>query len=248
MYLPEIISILGILGGEPGVSTAAPDAAVSAPAVRVADSSGRSAEALVYRLIRTSGGETSEGAADDTGVAPSFDCGAAESSVEQLVCSDEALATLDNRLAARFATALAVAEGLDAGTEEAATSLRTFQRGWISGRDECWKADDLRSCVEGSYLRREGQLVAEWMLEEPTIVIPYTCEDNPSNEVTVFLFDTELPSARIEYGDSVDTATLAPAASGSRYEGSFGRYFWMKGEDAAFVWTEGTEMACTVAG
>lgn len=185
---------------------------------------------------------------EEAGLSPSFDCTAAQSSAEKLICADVDLAVLDLRLDARFAAALARAEGLDAGADEAAATLRAYQRGWILGRDECWKADNLRGCVEDAYLRREGELVAEWLLEEPTSVASYACDGNPANEVTAYFFNTERPSIRLEYGDSIDTGSLVPTASGTRYEASFGRYFWTKGEEATFVWTEGSEMTCIASG
>ncbi|WP_191090040.1 MliC family protein [Histidinibacterium aquaticum] len=176
---------------------------------------------------------------------PSLDCAAAESSAEELICEDDALAALDRRLAERFSAALAAAEGLDAGAEEAAAELRATQRGWIGGRDECWQTDGLRSCVEAAYLRREGQLVALWMLEEPAATATYLCAAEGPLELTALYFDTELPSARLEWGDRVDAATLTPAASGSRYEGSFGTFLWDRGEEAIFSVEGGEELACT---
>lgn len=180
-------------------------------------------------------------------LSPSFDCAAAGSSAEQLICRDADLAALDLRLADRFAAAVTAAEGLDTGADEAVATLRAYQRGWISGRDECWKADDLRACVEDTYLRREGQLVAEWFLEEPTSVVSYTCDGNSANEVTAYFFDTERPSARLEYGDSIDTASVAPSDFGTRYEGTFGRHLVVDGDTASLVWTEGTELACVAS-
>jgi uncharacterized protein YecT (DUF1311 family) len=180
-------------------------------------------------------------AADDR---PAFDCAKAESSAEELICEDAGLAALDRRLADRYAAALDAAEALDAGAEAAADELRATQRGWIKGRDECWKSDDLRACVEDAYLSREGELVALWLLEEPTARTFWTCESNPANEVAVWFFDTERPSIRIEYGDSIDAGTLAPAASGARYAASFGREFWEKGGESLFTWEQGVTQSC----
>jgi len=165
---------------------------------------------------------------------PSFDCSKAESSAEELICTDPDLAALDRRVTERYAAALDAVRGLDSGAEQAEGTLRTYQRGWIKGRDECWKADDLRDCVEFSYLRREGELVAEWLLEEPTGIAFWTCDGNPANEVVTYFFDTELPSVRFERGDTIDTGSLVPTGSASRYEGSFGRSIWIKGEEATY--------------
>lgn len=165
---------------------------------------------------------------------PSFDCSRAESSAEELICADADLAALDRRVAKRYADALDAVRGLDAGAKEAEDTLRAYQRGWIKGRDECWKSEDLRDCVRFSYLRREGELVAEWLLEDPTGIAFWACGGNSANEVVTYFFDTGLPSVRFERGDTIDTGSLAPAGSGSKYEGSFGRSIWINGEAATY--------------
>lgn len=162
---------------------------------------------------------------------PSFDCGEAGSTAEEMICADAGLAALDRRVAGRYAAALEVAKGVGGA---AADELRAYQRGWIKGRDECWKAEDQRACVEGEYLRREAELVARWMLEAPFNTAVWACGGNPANEVVTMFFDTELPSVRFERGDSVDTGVQVMAASGARYEGNFGRSIWMKGDRATY--------------
>ena len=176
---------------------------------------------------------------------PSFDCAKGTSEVERLICADEALAILDLRLSETYKSAVAAAKGLDSDPDEALSNLRATQRGWIKGRDACWKAQDLRGCVEASYLLREGALVAFWMLQKPGTVMTYICEDNPANEVTVYFFDTELPSVRLEYGDGIKTGALVSSASGARYSIDFGGLFWTKADSAQFSWNEGETMSCT---
>lgn len=175
---------------------------------------------------------------------PSFDCKKANSDAEQLICEDASLAELDLRLAERFKAAQTVIGEMDAGGETAMNDLRATQRGWIKGRDECWKADDLLSCVEFAYLTREVELVSQWLLEEPKSVVAYACDENPANEVTVYFFETELPGIRLEYGDSIRSGWSVPAASGAKYATEFGGEFWSKGDEAQFTWTEGQEMGC----
>ncbi|MFD0981387.1 lysozyme inhibitor LprI family protein [Tropicimonas aquimaris] len=182
---------------------------------------------------------------------PSFDCSKAETSAEELVCSDSALAALDRRVAERYAAALEAARGLGAGAAEAEADLKAYQRGWIGGRDECWKASDgdVRACVEASYLRREAELVTQWMLEPPRSTAFWTCGGNPANEVVTMFFDTELPSLRFERSDSIDTGTLERTGSGARYAGSFGREIWIKGEAATYREPDpdGTSYDCELA-
>ena len=165
---------------------------------------------------------------------PSFDCAKAESAAETLICDDAELAALDRRVADRYAAALAVIQAMDAGVQDATNDLRATQRGWMSGRDACWTASDLRDCVEFSYQRREAELVALWMLEEPTAIATWACDGNPANEVVTYLFDTERSSVRIERGDSIATGVLSPTGSGSLYEAEFGRSIWIKGDEATY--------------
>ncbi|MEM9765762.1 MAG: hypothetical protein AAF968_25230, partial [Pseudomonadota bacterium] len=152
-------------------------------------------------------------AAEETG--PAFDCGRAFGKVEELICDDAALAALDRRITGRFAAAV---KSLRAGADgkEAVATLRSEQRGWISGRNECWKAGDIRSCTESAYLMREGVLVATYMLDEPTATQRYQCNGNPADEFFAFFYATELPSVRVERGDSVDAGSLIPSGSGAR--------------------------------
>ena len=87
------------------------------------------------------------------------------------------------------------------------------------------------------------------MLEDPTGTAFWTCDNNPANEVVTMFFATERPSVRFERGDSVDTGALRRTASGARYEGSFGRSIWIKGDEAHYREPDpdGTEWTCTRA-
>ena len=119
---------------------------------------------------------------------PSFDCAKAASSAETLICENAELAQLDRRVAARYAAAVETVGQMDSGARKAEHELRAIQRGWIKGRDDCWKAEDPTECIRASYLRREGELVAQWHLEEPSDVVFWTCDGNPANELKRFQF------------------------------------------------------------
>ncbi|MEQ9695906.1 MliC family protein [Shimia sp. SDUM112013] len=179
---------------------------------------------------------------------PSFDCAKAESSAEKLVCENAELARLDRQVADSYSAALAAARGLDAGAAEAEDLLRATQRGWVKGRDECWKAADLTDCVTFAYQSRNNELVTQWMLHPPRATAFWACDGNPANEVVTMFYDTELPSVRFERGDSIDTGNLVRTASGSKYEGSFGRSIWIKGDAATYrdPDPDGTTYQCTL--
>ncbi|MEM7500275.1 MAG: MliC family protein [Pseudomonadota bacterium] len=174
---------------------------------------------------------------------PAFDCGRSIGKVEELICRDPGLAALDRRLTARFAAAVkSLRSAPDA--KAAVKAVRSEQRGWISGRNECWKADNMRACAENAYLAREGALVATYLLDTPVSEAAFVCNANPADAFDAAFFGTALPSVRVERGDTVMAGTLVPTASGARYALPFGRSLWLKGDEAVLVWPEGQEHVC----
>lgn len=83
---------------------------------------------------------------------PSFKCSAnLSSSIETLICASEALSAIDRQMASTYSAALK-----KAGSQ--AKMLKAEQRGWIKGRNDCWKADDKQACVRDSYKQRLVEL------------------------------------------------------------------------------------------
>ncbi len=170
---------------------------------------------------------------------PSFDCGkVAGGSIEEMVCTDELLAALDVKLAEVYEAALQKA------VNEQPPTLKAEQRGWIKGRDDCWKSSDESGCVENEYKRRIAELQARYRLIPaigPTI---YTCDADPRNEVIVTFFRTDPPTLIAEHGDSVSLMYLAKSGSGAKYEGR-NEIFWEHQGEALIVWGYGaSEMHC----
>jgi len=154
---------------------------------------------------------------------PTFDCGKASGEVEQLICKDAGLAALDQKLAAAYKAATARAQG------KPATELRETQRGWVKGRNECWKAttqtwitaswtvDNVKACVDAQYRVRTSELQALWRLVPPRTVA-YACQNNPANEVVASFFATDPPTVQLERGDRTAMLWRVPTA-GAQYEG-----------------------------
>jgi uncharacterized protein len=164
----------------------------------------------------------------------SFDCARAASAGEQAVCADETLAALDRRLAAVWREALAAARGV-ADADTAVPRLRAEQRGWIKGRDDCWKAEiGVAACVEAAYRDRIAALQAAWMLVAAAPPVFYRCDDRSELVVTVMASDT--PTARLERGDTTVVAWRRPATEGVRYVGPFGVTLHAQDGAAAVVW------------
>ncbi len=87
----------------------------------------------------------SAGVAQGAAPGPSFDCRKVPAqSIAAQVCADPALVQLDRRLAEVYAAARPVAARM-----KPPPPLVAEQRGWVKGRDDCWKAADQRICIEG---------------------------------------------------------------------------------------------------
>lgn len=178
------------------------------------------------------------GAASAAGL--SFDCGKVESgSIEELVCKDDRLAALDIKLAEAYSVAAQKA------VNEQPPLLKAEQRGWIKGRDDCWKSDDKRSCVEEKYTRRIAELQARYQIIAGRGPIVYTCDDAPRSEVIVTFFQTDPPTLIAKHGDSVSLMYLQPCASGARYQGRNETFWEHHGCEALITWGYGAkEMHC----
>ena len=181
----------------------------------------------------------------DTGPGPSFDCEQASGQVQELICATPELAALDRRLDAVWTV------GMDRMTAGGAPEpdlriVRAEQRGWISGRDDCWKSESVEECTRSAYRTRIAQLEVSFGLAAAREPVFWTCMDNPANEFVTTLFDTDPPGIRVERGDRQEVFLAVRTASGSRYVGSFGREAWMKGSEATFVWPQTDTLRCVV--
>lgn len=171
--------------------------------------------------------------------APSFDCARAEGEVENSICEQPALIELDNMMAVVYKDAEAAATSLDAGAQEAVDDLKGTQRGWISGRNECWKEpDDKYGCIAASYEHRISWLQAKWSLVEASAPVRFECGDKREEFYVVFYNDALIRSAAVEYGDKREIFVGAISASGARYTGDFGRSLWIKGKEASLLWDQ----------
>lgn len=170
---------------------------------------------------------------------PSFDCAAASGDVEKLVCSDPALAALDRRLAEVHGRAKA-APGADQAR------LAAEQRGWVKGRDDCWKSVERSRCVSEAYMTRTVQL----QLDNGETTVPeaaaYDCDDNSKRFTVVYYNDLDPKSAVVTWGDDQAIAFPMMAASGARY-GREGMEIWEhQGELSVDFY--GNRFTCRAAG
>ncbi|MFM5194199.1 MliC family protein [Aeromonas media] len=175
---------------------------------------------------------------------PSFDCTKAHSAAEQLVCQDAGLAALDNELAALYPKAMSQLSAEQQKTE------KEMQRGWIKGRNECWKESDSRQCVEDSYQLRITELqIKGGQLRVPSPV-DYQC-DGGIRLSTYFYNEAKRPAAVINLSEGAQQSQVlafeAPSASGARYEGQ-NLTLLTKGNEARLERYDQAARQCRVSG
>ena len=155
------------------------------------------------------------GLADAAAAGPSFDCKAVPAgSIAAQVCADAALARLDRQLAEVYAAARRVA-----ARQKPPPPLAAEQRGWVKGRDDCWKAADRRDCIDGGYRSRIAELQARYRLLTVQGPVRLVCDGDPANELVVSRFATDPPSLIAERGDSSSWMLQQASGGGTRYVG-----------------------------
>lgn len=170
---------------------------------------------------------------------PSFDCGKVKTgSIEEMICKDDGLVALDRKLAEVYAAASQKA------VNEHPPVLKAEQRGWIKGRNDCWKSSERRKCVEDNYRLRIAELQARYRLVPGTGPITYVCDGDPRNEVVATFFQTDPPTLIAERGDSVSLMYLQLSGSGTKYQGR-NESLWEHQGEAVITWGYGSpEMRC----
>jgi len=188
-------------------------------------------------MVLALGGAIVAGAALAQG--PSFSCNKVDSgSIEEMICKDSGLSALDRKLSEVYAATSRKA------ANEHPPVLKAEQRGWIKGRNECWKSEDKRGCVENEYRRRIAELQAKYRLVAGRGPVSFACDGDPRNEVIVTFFKTDPPTLIAERGDSVSLMYLQPSGSGAKYQGR-NEIFWEHQAEAMVTWGYGAaQMRC----
>ena len=180
--------------------------------------------------------------ADEKPAGPAFDCTKASGEVEELICADAGLAALDRKLDSVYKAALAKAR------DDMPKQLKAEQQGWISGRNDCWKAKgkdnpaylteswvatSVRECVEGEYKLRIAELQVQYQLVPAKKPVFFAGPNN--DELVATFFETEPPAVRLERGDRTVIAYQVQLPTGARYEGQNVR-FAQSGNEATATW------------
>jgi uncharacterized protein len=173
------------------------------------------------------------------GEGPSFPCDKFKAgSIEDLVCRDNALSALDRKLSSVYAEAKRKA------ANEHPPVLKAEQRGWIKGRNDCWKSEDKYGCVREEYQRRIAELQARYRLVPTIGPVTFKCDGQNGGEVVVTFSSTEPPTLIAERGDNVSLMFLQRSASGAKYQGR-NEILWEHHGEALVTWGYGApEMRC----
>lgn len=160
-------------------------------------------------------------------VLPSFSCDDAQGQVETMICSSPGLAALDNQLDRLYRKAL--------DQDPDVARLKAMQRGWIKGRNDCWKASDAHACISDNYGIRMTELeVATGATGVPEPLV-YQCQGIEPLLSVYYYNETFKKSALINYADDQRRAFAVPTASGAKYEGR-NTSLWSKGTEARITW------------
>lgn len=171
---------------------------------------------------------------------PAFDCAQAQGQVEQAICADDALAALDQRLADVYSDAMKTLP------PEMQSAQKVVQRGWIKGRDDCWKSSEINACIAADYQTRivelqilSGQLVA-------AAEVQYECADDDQPPFSAVWYNDTLPQSVVltRGGQDQVIAFIDRSGSGARYTAQAVE-FWEHQGEVTVTWF-GTELKCRV--
>ncbi|HXT78643.1 MAG TPA: MliC family protein [Acetobacteraceae bacterium] len=183
---------------------------------------------------------------------PSFDCGKVGGQIEKLICHDDTLAALDRETARLYR----LARGTPGLTARQSNELTATRRGWIKGRNVCWKADDRETCVRDRTLARVYELRRDYPAarsrdRDGVSLGPWSFSCTGLAETLRVTFANVDPSlAYLAWGDHVLVMTLGLSGSGARYVAytpNGESVFWNKGRNASFRMPDGKETDCTEA-
>lgn len=181
---------------------------------------------------------------------PSFSCAKPAGAAEQAVCSDETLAGLDREMARLYR----LAQGAAGAGAQPKNRLAAVQRGWIKGRDDCWKSSDAPLCVRDAYVIRIAELRAalskSGVKDKGAVSIgpvPVRCPGMAAMTATFVNVDPSL--AYLAGGGNSVVMPIARSGSGARYaaqQPGGEASFWQKGPDAIVRLPGGEEQSCKV--
>lgn len=187
----------------------------------------------------------------DTPTSPSFDCTMSDGEVTDLICETPMLARMDNELQRVYS----LAETGTYASEERLQELTTMQRGWIGGRDDCWKATDKLQCVTTSYAQRIHEIrqgFYDSRQEDDKGIsngpLSLAC-DGVDFGISATFIQADPGVVFLQWLDRSLALVQVPSGSGAKYEGTWDgetATLFTKGEEAMFTPPGEAEMTCKI--
>lgn len=151
---------------------------------------------------------------------PSFSCKTvAKNSIAAKVCQEPELALLDAKLAYTYALAAKAAQPSKLG------QLHAEQRGWIKGRDECWKSSQQNACIHDAYQQRIATLAATYSLVPHSEPYQFVCGDKNPRPLEVVFYETQPSTLVANFAGDKSLMFQQRMGSGIYYRG---RNEWFK--------------------
>jgi len=179
---------------------------------------------------------------------PSFSCAKPDGAAEEAICKDDTLAALDRENARVYS----LARGMPGLNVWKRNQLVAMQRGWIKGRDDCWKSEDAKSCIRDAYMMRIAELRGGYAAARAKGgvsigPVPVRCPGTAAMNATFVNVDPQL--AYLAGGGKSVVMTIDRSGSGARYTDKSPQgesTFWQKGPEAIVQLPGGKEMTCGV--
>ena len=92
------------------------------------------------------------------------------------------------------------------------------QKAWLAQRDACRQAQDVKMCLEFSYLKRISILQAQFALVPEEKPLSYRCDGDSAPVIARFL-STNPPLLTLERAGKVNYAWMMPTGNGVYYDG-----------------------------
>jgi hypothetical protein len=174
--------------------------------------------------------------------ATDFDCNKPANAMETMLCQDEGLIRLGNRLDKVYTQAMDKARQTPGGNLSM-SKLQQEQRHWVHNLKDCMKNDNPHMCLGDTYILRITELQASWELAPSLTPLHYLCGGGGNNDVLATFYRTKPATARLVRGKGQAILHQQELVTGgARYAGQ-NVEFVLRGKEALINW-KGETLLC----
>jgi uncharacterized protein len=182
---------------------------------------------------------------------PSFNCDKPANDAEAMICKDDQLAALDRETDRLFR----LARDGKSITPDQRKELVAIERGFIKGRDDCWKDSDPRACVVTNYVTRISELRQDYPDTRSgdamgASVGPFAVRcPGIDADIAASFINIDPMYAYLSWPDNALVFTQAQSGSGARYTATTASgtaEFWQKGPEATLTLPGKPQMTCSI--